>query len=173
MASPSLIKERSLNWVGGKMDSISDVDIRRRLSRDNPWWQDREYHLPEASSPKRVYFSSFKELSLNFDVRRATVLLGPRRVGKTFMIKQLIHDAINGGISRQNLLYVSIDAPIYSGISLEKFLSFMPEGSETSRCLVIFDEIQYLQNWEINLKDLVDNYPNVKFVWPEPVKPAH
>ena len=29
---------------------------------------------------------------------------------------------------------------------------------------VFFDEIQYLKDWEINLKSLVDTYHNVKFV---------
>jgi predicted AAA+ superfamily ATPase len=29
---------------------------------------------------------------------------------------------------------------------------------------VIFDEIQYLKDWEIHMKDLVDNYPETKFV---------
>lgn len=28
----------------------------------------------------------------------------------------------------------------------------------------IFDEIQYLKNWEVHLKDLVDSYPLVKFI---------
>jgi hypothetical protein len=39
---------------------------------------------PEAASPKRVYFEPFKSLALNYGVRRAAILLGPRRVGKTF-----------------------------------------------------------------------------------------
>jgi len=29
---------------------------------------------------------------------------------------------------------------------------------------VFFDEIQYLTNWEIHLKVLVDSYPNTKFI---------
>ncbi len=146
------------------MDSIASSDIQRRIARDNPWWEATEHFVPEANHPRRVYFRSFKELALNFDIRRATVLLGPRRVGKTFMIKQLIHEAISGELERRNVLYVSIDTPIYSGISLEKFLDFMPEFDPQKRYLVIFDEIQYLKSWEIHLKDLVDNFPNVKFV---------
>jgi len=146
------------------MQAISDSDIRLRIARDNPWWGSDDYKPPEAESPRREYFAPFRELSLNFAIRRATVLLGPRRVGKTFMIKQLIHEAIKGGLARKNILYVSIDTPIYLGISLEKFLSYMPKAEGDGKCVVIFDEIQYLQNWEVHLKDLVDNNPNIKFV---------
>lgn len=77
--------------------------------------------------------------------------------------KQLIGEAVLKDIDPNNVLYVSIDTPVYSGISPEKFLSFMPRDDRTSK-LVIFDEIQYLRDWEIHLKDLVDSYPHIKFV---------
>ncbi|MDR3425391.1 MAG: ATP-binding protein [Alphaproteobacteria bacterium] len=146
------------------MQKISEEDIKVRIARDNPWWREDSDLIPEAKSPKRVYFDSFRNLSLNFDVKRATVLLGPRRVGKTFMIKQLIHDAIQSGLNPKHILFVSIDTPIYSGISLEKFINYMPVSSDQNRCIVIFDEIQYFRDWEIHLKDLVDNYPSIKFI---------
>lgn len=146
------------------MESISDNDIRARIARDNPWWRSDDFRTPEASYPKRVYFPPFRSLALNFDVRRATVLLGPRRVGKTVMLKQLIQEAIESGISPKNILYVSVDTPIYLGISLEKFISFMQDPNSAGRCVVIFDEIQYLKNWETHLKDLVDSHASIKFI---------
>ena len=146
------------------MLEFSEVDIRERVLRDNPWWSNPEYVIPESRSAKRVYFEPLKKLALNFAVRRATVLLGPRRVGKTFIVKQLIHDAISSGLRPTDILYASIDAPIYSAISLEKFLSYMPEGDDTHPRLVIFDEIQYLRDWEVHLKDLVDRETNIKFL---------
>jgi predicted AAA+ superfamily ATPase len=79
------------------------------------------------------------------------------------MIKQIIADAIMGGIDGNRILYVSIDTPIYSGISLENFVRLLP-NNDTGRSVVIFDEIQYLRDWEIHLKDLVDSYPHIKFI---------
>lgn len=147
------------------MEAISQADIQARIERDNPWWADPSIIVPEAKSPKRVYFNPFKSLALNFGVRRAAILLGPRRVGKTFLVKQLIQDAINGGINSRDILYVSIDATIYAGLSLEKFLSFMPaESSTDAQRIVVFDEIQYRRDWEVELKDLVDNFPQIKFI---------
>jgi predicted AAA+ superfamily ATPase len=146
------------------MQPISENDVRARIARDNPWWGNSSYIAPEAANPRRVYYLPFKALALNFEVRRAAVLLGPRRVGKTFMIKQLIHDAILGGMNPQHVLYVSIDTPIYSGMSLEKFLSYMPVTANDGDCLVVYDEIQYHREWETHLKDLVDHRPRTKFI---------
>jgi predicted AAA+ superfamily ATPase len=97
-------------------------------------------------------------------VRRATILLGPRRVGKTVIVKQLIHDAIASGFDPQGVLYASIDAPIYSGIALQDFIELFPKDVKSGRRIVIFDEIQYLKDWETHLKDLVDSYPETKFI---------
>ena len=134
------------------MQPIAEEDIKRRINRDNPWWESAAYKIPEADSPKRVYFSPFKTLALNVDVKRAAILLGPRRVGKTFMIKQLIDEAIKNGINAKRILYVSVDTPVYSGMPLENFLSYMPSDAPDSTGLVIFDEIQYLRDWEIHLR---------------------
>jgi len=92
------------------------------------------------------------------------VLLGPRRVGKTVLIKQLIAEAIQEGLAPTSVLYVSVDAPVYSGKSLEDLCSLVPEQAKGSRRLIVFDEIQYLQGWEVHLKDLVDNHPSTKFI---------
>lgn len=146
------------------MLAISEDDIVRRIQRDNFWWNDAASPIPEASSPRRVYFDSFKNMALDFGVKRASVLLGPRRVGKTFMIKQLVHEAIISGINPKSILFASIDTPLYSNMPLEKFLNYLPEGIDTRSSVVIFDEIQYLKEWERHLKDLVDTYPNIKFI---------
>jgi predicted AAA+ superfamily ATPase len=147
------------------MHSFTRDDIEARLNRDNPWWESEgPSAFPNSDMRRRVYFDSFKSLALNRKVKRAAILLGPRRVGKTVMIQQVIEDAAKEGWPRENILYVSIDTPLYSGISLEEFLSFLPSRGRGEECLVAFDEIQYLRDWQVHLKDLVDAYPNVKFI---------
>ncbi|MBM3565893.1 MAG: ATP-binding protein, partial [Alphaproteobacteria bacterium] len=146
------------------MEPIASADIQKRIESDNPWWFNPGEPRAEEGLPRRVYFDSFRKLALDFTIRRATVLLGPRRVGKTVLVKQLIHEAVKNGVDAKGILYASIDAPIYSGMSLEKFLSHFHAEAENAQRLIIFDEIQYLNNWEKHLKDLVDRYPQIKFV---------
>ena len=143
---------------------ISEADVKRRIEKDNFWWATQPKPIPESKHPKRVYFEPFKDVALNFSIKRAAVLLGPRRVGKTFMIKQIIHHAIKDGLDPKSVLFASVDTPIYSGMSLEQFLQFIPSRQRKGKCLVVFDEIQYLKDWELHLKDLVDTYPNIKFI---------
>jgi predicted AAA+ superfamily ATPase len=144
------------------MIEISEADIRQRIERDNPWWGDPNFVIREAALQRRVYFGPFKTLALNPGVQRAAVLLGPRRVGKTVILRQLIHEARTSGIDPRTILYASVDAPVYSRVPLEKFLEFLP--AKTDNGLIIFDEIQYLKDWEVHLKDLVDNHPGTKFI---------
>jgi predicted AAA+ superfamily ATPase len=146
------------------MEAIGQSEIRIRIARDNYWWNTPNAEIAEAKHPRRVYFKPFCLLALNFNIQRATILLGPRRVGKTVIVKQLVHEAISKGFDRNAILYASIDTPIYSGMSLEKFLDHFPANAPNEQRIVIFDEIQYLRDWEIHLKDLVDNYKNIKFI---------
>jgi predicted AAA+ superfamily ATPase len=147
------------------MLQISRDDIDARLALDNPWWEQSDMSaLPTANMPKRVYFEAFCRLALNFKIKRAAILLGPRRVGKTVMVRQLAAKAVEGGIPGGNVLYASIDTPLYSNLPLSFFIDAIPAASRGEQCLIMFDEIQYLKDWQIHLKDLVDTYPNVKFV---------
>ncbi|MEJ7933526.1 ATP-binding protein [Sphingobium sp. AN558] len=147
------------------MRDIAGKDIQARITRDNPWWNVVHFSgIPEDELPRRVYFAPFKQLALNFKVRRAAILLGPRRVGKTVMIKQIIIEAMKEGVCPGNILYASIDTPLYSSLGLQSFMDFVPPAAQGERGVIVFDEIQYLRDWEQHLKDLVDSYPNVKFI---------
>lgn len=148
-----------------RMLQISRDDIDARLALDNPWWETSDpAKLPTSNLPKRTYFRAFCRLALNFKIKRAAILLGPRRVGKTVMIKQLAVKAVEDGIPGSNILYASIDTPLYSNLPLSFFVDALPSANNGEQCIVIFDEIQYLKDWQIHLKDLVDTYPNVRFV---------
>lgn len=147
------------------MLQISRDDIDARLALDNPWWENEEPSaLATANLPKRVYFESFCRLALNFKVKRAAILMGPRRVGKTVMIRQLAAEALKQGVPGANILYASIDTPLYSNLPLSFFVDAVAAAADGQQCLIMFDEIQYLKDWQVHLKDLVDAYPNVRFV---------
>lgn len=102
------------------MLSISESDVAARISRDNPWWDRGVGAIVEAKYPQRVYFDAFQKIALNYSIRRAAILLGPRRVGKTVILKQTVMQAIKNGLNPKSILYASVDAPIYAGMPLEK-----------------------------------------------------
>ena len=94
--------------------------------------------------------------------------MGPRRVGKTVMIYHVILALINEGVPPKSICYFSVDHPIYNGLSLEKLLNYYGESSgvdyKSEQIYMFFDEIQYLRNWEVHLKSVVDTYPNIQCV---------
>ncbi len=116
----------------------------------------------------RLYLDIFYPLVKDLSIQRALILMGPRRVGKTVMLYHSIQRLIDEGVSPQNIIYVSVETPIYNGILLEQLFHLAKQvlGKEDSReqFYVFFDEIQYLKDWEIDLKSLVDTYHDVKFV---------
>lgn len=149
------------------MLEIAKSDILKSLRRDNPWW-DASYKMAQSPTEKtRAYFSPFSTLALDWSVRRSTILMGPRRVGKTVMLRQLIEKAINEGFSGQNILFVSIDTPLYSGMPLSRLIDLFEEETEhdaQAKRIIVFDEIQYLKDWEVHLKVLTDQHPNTRFI---------
>nr|WP_281419658.1 ATP-binding protein [Falsiroseomonas tokyonensis] len=148
------------------MLTISAGDISHRLRSDNPWWSGPlDLGRAPYSLPRRAYFNPLCKL-VRAPIKRAVILLGSRRVGKTTMLQQMIGEFATSG-ELGPVLYASIDTPTYTDLALSQFLALFekeqhhdPDGPR----LVIFDEIQYLKDWERHLKDLVDRYPATRFV---------
>lgn len=142
--------------------------IIKRMAMDNPWWITGSIPDDYKEMPRRAYLSGFYPLVSDIDVRRAVILMGPRRVGKTVMIFHAINRLISDGVDPQKIIYVSIDTPIYNNTSLEDLFSYARFALRQEECkdgfYVFFDEIQYLKNWEVHLKSLVDTFRNVKFI---------
>ncbi|MDP5218782.1 ATP-binding protein [Ruegeria sp. 2205SS24-7] len=149
------------------MLEIAKTDVLKSLRRDNPWW-DASYKVPQSSTEKkRAYFGPFSALALDWSVRRSTILMGPRRVGKTVMLRQLIEQTTTEGFNGQNILFVSIDTPLYSGMPLSRLIELFEEETghnPQERRIIVFDEIQYLKDWEVHLKVLTDQHPNTRFI---------
>lgn len=134
----SLLKWTLLKLSGVTLEQITRTDIEIRVARDNPWWGNPHVIIPERDYPRRACFAPFKALALNFSVKRATILLRPRRVGKTVMVRQLILDIIASGIDTHCILYASIDAPIYLGLPLEQYLTLLPTKDNACQRIVNF-----------------------------------
>ena len=148
------------------MLTISEAEIYDGLGVENPWWGGGEPVGRVANYPERAYLPAFRQLVTQADVVRSVLLFGPRRVGKTVMIQQTIAHLLGDGVAGSNLLYISLDRPLYNGLTLEgvvrAHMSRTPEAR--GRRYFFFDEIQYVRDWERDLKSLTDLYPEHRFV---------
>jgi predicted AAA+ superfamily ATPase len=93
--------------------------------------------------------------------------MGPRRVGKTVLLHHAIASLLKNNVSPHKIAYISIDNPFFNKMPLEQLFKYCLKatGQDVPKdWYIFFDEIQYLKDWEIHLKSLVDSYPHVKFV---------
>jgi uncharacterized protein len=151
------------------MREISKEQVLDRIATENPWLK-QPHEVPEPFNKwePRAYIDLLYPLIIKRNIQRAIVLLGPRRVGKTVLIHHCIQKLLKSGIKPNSIFYLSVDHPLYSGQDLEQLLKLCSELANLDcikdGCFVFFDEIQYLKNWELYLKAIVDRYPNVKCI---------
>ena len=149
-------------------NELIEKQVIGRLKVDNPWWTENEISSYYAEMHPRLYLDIFYPLVVDSEIKRAIILMGPRRVGKTVLLYHTIQRLIADGVSPQNIIYISVETPIYNKIMLEQLFNLakqaLGKANSKEQFYVFFDEIQYLKDWEVNLKSLVDTYHNVKFV---------
>ncbi len=151
------------------MRNIPEQQIISRILFENPWWQSGRIDKFYRDLGHRAYFPLAWELIDDRSVRRAVILMGPRRVGKTVLLQHAIQRLITRGTTPTQVIYLSVDAPIYNGCGLQQLIDLARQanpaiGEDLSGVFFFFDEIQYLRDWEVHLKSLVDSYPKAKFV---------
>ena len=147
--------------------SVSEKQIIDRLKFENPWWVSKEIEDFYNEMPRRLYFDIFKPLVYETDIKRALILMGPRRVGKTVMLYHTVQDLIQSGVSPNRIFFITVESPVYLNIGLDEMLNYAMKASgvdDPKGLYVIYDEIQYLKNWEVHLKSLVDSYKYCKFI---------
>ena len=146
---------------------IPQEKIIERLRYENPWWVTKAIPELYRTMSKRLYFNLFYPFVVEKEIKRAVVLMGPRRVGKTVMMFHTIDQLIQENTNPQKLFFIGIDNPIYINLSLQDILDLCTEALKIKNlddCYIFFDEIQYLKDWERHLKVLVDTYPKTKFI---------
>lgn len=151
----------------GSISLIPTEKIIERLRYENPWWVNKQIPEVYSTMAKRLYFSLFYPFVIEKNVKRALVLMGPRRVGKTVMLFHSIQQLLTENVNPQKIFFIGIDNPIYVHLSLEDILNLCKQSLNQNNlkdCYVFFDEIQYLKDWERHLKVLVDSFPETKFI---------
>ena len=151
-----------------KLKPIPAELIMNRMRFENCWWQTGRIDGGNGQFKKRLYFDLFYPLVEEMDIKRAVVLMGPRRVGKTVMMHHCISTLLSEKKVRENnICFINVENPLYLNIGLDELFSMARKAvgnDDPKGWYVFFDEIQYLKDWEVHLKVLVDSYPGTKFI---------
>ena len=124
----------------------------------NPHWENRKYGFIK----KRTIF---KELSENLNNKLIISLEGPRRVGKSVLMKQLIDLLVSKKINNKDILYFSFDKYDKKILDLLKEYEVIRKKSlRDGKVYLFLDEIQRIKDWQVDVKIIYDNYPNIKII---------
>lgn len=96
-------------------------------------------------------------------IRKALVFIGMRRVGKTYLMYQHMHNLLAKGLEKHKLLYINFEDDRLSLFSAAEFQTLMevyfqmfPENSDGKNVVFYFDEIQNILGWEKFIRRLID-----------------
>lgn len=144
---------------------IDDIKITTILAPYNSWWEDGKVKTEVFKRP--VFHKIYKDI---LSLKQIISIAGPRRVGKTTLLKQIIQSLIIDGYAKPSqIVYFSFDEPLMFEPQIrERFFDEMIKWADITHKsgLVYFflDEVQRFDRWELYLKKYYDLGFPVKFV---------
>jgi predicted AAA+ superfamily ATPase len=143
------------------------LELSENLRALNPWWRDEPG--PPVLPYRRWPFKRLRHLLVE-GLAPATVLRGPRQVGKTVLLRQIMQDLVAGGVQPTRVLYVPFDElPTLRGLrepvlAISRWFerevlkaTFNAAAAAKKPAFLFFDEVQNLNAWAEQVKNLVDN----------------
>src|SRR3989339_1872625 len=159
------------------LEALGIHNLRQALVAYNPWWKTKSFTVPGVPNFKRDAFAqAMRHTEANHGL--ALLINGPRRVGKTTIINQVICCLIEDKkVPANRILFFSLDDPIIQqlpsrdqGTLFEALLAQWAQVAGTAlrsspNTLYCFlDEVQRLPRWELYIKRYVDlRYP-IRFI---------
>ena len=104
---------------------------------------------------ERFKAPSFERMTaINLNLNKVQTITGPRRAGKSSLLKLSIQELLNNGTEWERICYLSLeDERIRTDLFepdeiLQAFAELYPQNPLLKDVYFFFDEIQYLKNWE-------------------------
>ncbi len=127
--------------------------IKENLMDFNYWWKE-EFKI--EFNYREIYDKIQKFLSLP----QIIAFTGLRRVGKTTLMLKVVEDLINSGFNPRNIIYFTFDE--FKDVEIKEVINvyedLMDKNIREGKYLLLFDEIQKLNDWENQLKVVYDIY---------------
>ena len=134
------------------------MDLLALLEDHNPWWRDSARRRASDYPIRRDLQPVVVERIGRLESRRATVVRGPRQVGKTVLLLQTADDLLDRGWPAANLTYFDFsDDRVTAELTAREVAEAAPPGVAEGRPRVfLFDEVTWARGWDRWLKQAVD-----------------
>jgi len=144
------------------------------LASMNPWWEGKDVprKIKKADMKRKIFY----DLSTNcLQSKEICCITGPRQVGKTTLMGQLIeHQIKENKENSKKIVYMPLDNELLAlnadnvlvdvlKVYFDNVLGESPQNLKEN-VYIYLDEIQSLENWASQLKSYYDIYEKIKFV---------
>lgn len=146
-------------------DKLENISLETILAPYNPWWKSGEVKTEDFKRP--IFHKIFKDL---LNLKQVISITGPRRVGKTTLLKQIIRSLIQEqNIEPSRIIYFSFDDPLLAEPHLkehffDRLIQWADLKHQEKLVYLFLDEIQKFDRWELYLKKYFDLSFPVRFV---------
>lgn len=150
---------------------MTDKNIDGLLALYNPWWKEvRGRWRNDLPDYRRTVVSEV--LSDIAELPQIISITGPRRVGKTTALRQVICSLLDDQyVTPERILYFSFDDPeVFGSEDLQRVIfdrlveSLGVRPGDRTLCYFFLDEIQRLPKWELYLKKYYDLRFPIRFI---------
>lgn len=128
----------------------------------NPWWTKKIPGYLVKDYRREAYGRVKEHLKLD----RIVIIKGPRRVGKTTLMYQLIDELLKQ-VTAERILYVSFDGKKLADLDaiLETYQrKILKAPLDADTAYIFLDEVQYLTDWQTMVKKYFDRSFPLKFI---------
>ncbi len=122
------------------------IEIINSIRKYNFWDND---HM-DLGYPRTFYTDKIGQYVGNKLVK---VLVGQRRAGKSYILRQIAFKLLSAGVNSKNILYINKEymelATLRSAIELEQlYKAYRDVLKPSGKAYIFIDEIQYIEEWE-------------------------
>ena len=134
---------------------------REAIVNQNLWWKHKEAFASYDRDLEKLRkgLITFERKPIDFERGGIHTVRGPRRVGKTALIKQRIERLIRDNkVNPEQIFYFNCETlPSRSKNQLRRTIQiFLEKAAGYDTCYIFLDEITYVIDWQIELKNLHD-----------------
>jgi predicted AAA+ superfamily ATPase len=141
--------------------------IWRGIEEANPWWVSGAVPPARIRTFRRHAFPTIVAALKQAKIGRGVVVLGPRRVGKTVLLHQVVQQLLTDGVSKDEICFLSLDDVALRDGDIGELLKLVevrrPLPENRPRYLLL-DEVQHSKSWAGWLKRIGDRGDPYRFL---------
>jgi len=135
--------------------------MKEILIEQNPHWTGSK----QAFVPR----DKLDQLISYLPLRQIITITGIRRCGKSTLAKLAVNHLIDTGVNPKNILYVNLEQPSFLEVRHDPnylqtiYDTYLQLADPQGKTYVIFDEIQFFENWQVFIKSQYER-SDIKFI---------